>query len=132
MTVPPDEHERTLAFAESALGQIKALHQPAAPHIYELWYRYATGYNPSLNQQVNERLSSSGTLTEQDIEFIHKTFISPTRIVDELGSVNLKIEGEIDQVMALVDSAIRAATRHDANLSDVAAKLSRATDRNTV
>jgi len=132
MSVPLDEHERTMAFAEIALGQIRALQQPAVPRIYEIWYNYATGYNPSLNQKVNETLSSSGTLSDQDIEFIHKTFISPTRIVDELGSVNLKIEGEIDQVMAMVDSAIRSATRHDANLSAVTAKLGRATNRDAV
>ena len=132
MTVPSDEHERTLAFAEIALGQIRALHQPAAPRIYEVWYNYATGYNPSLNQQVNDALSSGGTLTEQDIEFIHKTFISPTRVVDELGNVNSKIGGEIDQVMALVDSALRAGNRHDASLSDVTAKLARANDRDAI
>jgi diguanylate cyclase len=132
MTVPSDEHERTMAFAEIALGQIKALRQPAVPRIYEIWYNYATGYNPSLNQKVNETLSSSGTLTDQDIEFIHKTFISPTCIVDELGGVNTKIGGEIDQVMALIDSAVRSATRHDANLSDVTAKLDRVTDRSGV
>jgi hypothetical protein len=31
MTIPSDEHERTLAFAEIALGQIKALRQPGFP-----------------------------------------------------------------------------------------------------
>jgi diguanylate cyclase len=132
MTVPADEHERTLAFAEIALGQIKALHQPAVPRTYEVWYNYATGYNPSLNQKVNETLSSSGTLSDADIESIYTTFISPTRLVDEVGSVNAKLSGEIDQVMALVDSAVRAATKHDANLSDVTAKLGRATDRDGV
>ena len=132
MTVPSDEHERTLAFAEIALGQIKALHQPAVPRTYEVWYNYATGYNPSLNQKVNETLSTSGTLSDADIELIYTTFISPTRFVDEVGTVNAKLSGEIDQVMALVDSAVRAATRHDASLSDVTAKLGRATDRDTV
>ncbi len=46
-----DEHERTMAFAEIALGQIKALRQAATPRNYEIWYAYATGYHPSLNQQ---------------------------------------------------------------------------------
>jgi diguanylate cyclase len=32
------EHERTLAFAEIALGQIKALRQPSTPRNYEVWY----------------------------------------------------------------------------------------------
>ncbi len=45
MDVPQDEHERTLAFAEIALGQIKALSQSASPRNFEIWYNYATGYN---------------------------------------------------------------------------------------
>ena len=132
MTVPSDEHERTMAFAEIALGQIKALRQSAAPRIYEVWYNYATGYNQTLNQKVNDALSSNGTLSDADIDYIHSTFISPTRIVDEIGAVNAKISGEIDQVMALIDHAVRSATKHDANLADVTKKLGRANDRDTV
>ncbi len=49
MSEPAGEHERTMAFAEIAFGQIKALHQPTTPRNYEVWYTYATGYNPSLN-----------------------------------------------------------------------------------
>ena len=44
MSRKSDEHERTMAFAEIALGQIKALGQPAYPRNYEVWYAYATGY----------------------------------------------------------------------------------------
>jgi diguanylate cyclase len=132
MTVPSDEHERTMAFADIALGQIKALKQPAVPRIYEVWYNYATGFNPSLNQKVNETLSSSGTLTDADIDLLYTTFISPTRFVDEVGNVNSKISGEINQVMALVDSALRAGNRHDASLNDVGAKLARANDRDAI
>jgi diguanylate cyclase len=132
MTVPSDEHERTMAFAQIALGQIKALKQPAVPRIYEVWYNYATGFNPSLNQKVNETLSSSGTLTDADIELLYTTFISPTRFVDEVGNVNSKLNGEIDQVMALVDTALRAGNRHDVSLNDVTAKLARANDRDAI
>ena len=79
MAVPHDEHERSLAFAEIALEQIRALGQSASPRNFEIWYHYATGYNPSLNQKVNETLSSSGTLSDADIDLIYTTFISPTR-----------------------------------------------------
>src|SRR3977135_2916927 len=68
MSAPAGEHERTMAFAEIAFGQIKALHQPATPRNYEVWYTYATGYNPSLNQMVNETLAKKGTLTDADLE----------------------------------------------------------------
>ena len=68
-----------MAFAEIALGQIKALRQPATPRNYEVWYAYATGYNPSLNQTINETLARNGTLTEADLEQIYDTYISPSR-----------------------------------------------------
>src|ERR1043166_5158220 len=49
-----------------------------------------------------------------------------------IGSVNAKISEEIDQVMALVDSAVRSANKHDASLADVTSKLGRANDRDAV
>jgi hypothetical protein len=76
-----DEHERTMAFAEIALGQIKALRQPASPRNYEIWYAYATGYQPSLDQRINETLKQNDTLSEADLEPIDETFLSPRRLV---------------------------------------------------
>ena len=38
-----DEHERTMAFAEVALGQIRSLGQTAIPRNYEIWYTMALG-----------------------------------------------------------------------------------------
>ena len=54
MTVPGNEHERTLAFAQIALDQIRALAQPATPRNFAIWYHYATGYNPALNRAINQ------------------------------------------------------------------------------
>ena len=43
-----DEHERTMAFAEIALGQIRALRQPAAPRVYEVWYNRSEEHTSEL------------------------------------------------------------------------------------
>src|ERR1700745_1389946 len=94
------EHERTLAFAEIALGQIKALRQASTPRNYEVWYTYATGYNPSLNQTINEMLARNGTLADSDIDQIYESYISPTRITERIDRVGSQVTGEIDQVMA--------------------------------
>src|SRR5689334_6899808 len=95
MTATTDEHERTLAFAEIALGQIKALRQPAYPRNYEVWYAYATGYNPSLNQTINETLTRSGTLTTADVDQIYETYLSPARLTDRIDNVGGQIVDEI-------------------------------------
>src|SRR5215471_14085815 len=106
MTVQGDEHERTVAFAEIALGQIKALRQPAVPRNYEIWYTYATGYNPSLNETINQALTRNGTLSAKDLEDIYATYLSPHRLTDRIDMVGAKVVGEIDQVMAVIDSAV--------------------------
>ena len=123
MATSDDEHERTMAFAEIALGQIKALRQPATPRNFEVWYAYATGYHPSLNETINEILSRSGRLTEADIEKIYETYLSPTRLGDRIGKVGDRVMDEIEQVMAMVDVAVGSATNYSESLAGVSLNI---------
>jgi diguanylate cyclase len=123
------EHERTLAFAEIALGQIKALRQTAAPRNYEVWYTYATGYNPSLNQTINEILAQNGTLTDADIETIYATYISSSRLGEKIDNVGVRVMDEIDQVMAMIDAAAGSASNYSESLSNVTNELINTKDR---
>ena len=128
MSGKSDECERTLAFAEIALGQMKALRQPAYPRNYEVWYAYATGYNPSLNQTINETLARNGTLTSADIDQIYDTYLSPARLTDRIDNVGGQIVGEIEQVMAMIDAAVGSATHYTASLAHATQSLGTAKD----
>jgi diguanylate cyclase len=128
MTVYADEHERTMAFAEIALGQIRALRQPATPRHFEVWYIYATGYNPSLNQMINEILARNGTLADSDIDQIYDSFISATRLTDRIDEVGSHVMGEIEQVMAMIGAAAGNASNYTESLVEVASKLGLASD----
>jgi diguanylate cyclase len=130
MTAQGDEHQRTLAFAEIALGQIKALRQPAYPRNYEVWYAYATGYNPSLNQTINETLTRNGTLTTADIDQIYETYLSPARLTDRIDNVGGQIVDEIEQVMAMIDAAVGSATHYTESLAHATQSLGSAKDHN--
>src|SRR6185295_9201381 len=132
MTVPADEHERTMAFADIALGQIKALRQPASPRHFEIWYNYATGHNPSLNQVINETVSRYGTLQESDINQIYESYISANRFTDRIDNVGSQVVGEIDQALDLIGSAAGKATTYSASLAEVTQKLGAATDKAAV
>jgi diguanylate cyclase len=129
MAADSDEHERTLAFAEIALGQIKALRQPAYPRNYEVWYTYATGYNPSLNQTINETLAVKGTLGAQDLDQIYEIYLSPTRLTDRIDSVGVHVLDEIEQVMSMIDAAVGEASSYTENLTEVTQQLGSAKDR---
>jgi len=128
MGVPQDEHERTLAFAEIALGQIRALTQLASPRNYEIWYHYATGYNPALNQVVNQALEEKGSLSESDLEHIHSSYIATSRVNDRLDAVNGRVIDEVKQVLDMVGAAAGSATTYSESLAEATEKLSVVTD----
>jgi diguanylate cyclase len=121
-----DEHERTMAFAEVALGQIRSLHQTAVPRNYEIWYVYATGYNAPLNKIINETLARNGKLTEADLEQIYETYLSHIKTTDRIDKVGSRVIGEIDDVMTLLIDALGMSASYDASLSDASEKLSAA------
>lgn len=123
MATNGDEHERTMAFAEIALGQIKALRQPATPRNFEVWYAYATGYHPTLNETINGILSIRGRLTEAEVEHICNTYLSPTRLSERIDNVGTRVMDEIEQVMAMVDVAIGSTTTCSENLAGFSRKL---------
>jgi diguanylate cyclase len=121
-----DEHERTMAFAEVALGQIRSLRQTAIPRNYEIWYVYATGYNAPLNKIINETLAHSGRLTEADLEQIYETYLSHIKTTDRIDKVGARVIGEIDDVMKLLSEALGMSAVYDASLSGATERLATA------
>ncbi len=127
-----EEHERTMAFAEIALGQIRSLRQTAVPRNYEIWYVYATGYNPPLNKIINETLARNGKLTEADLEQIYETYLSQIKTTDRIDKVGARVIGEIDDVMNLITEALAMSARYDDSLSGASRKLEVAQSRDQV
>jgi diguanylate cyclase len=127
-----DEHERTLAFAEVALGQIKSLRQTAVPRNYEIWYVYAAGFNSPLNKIINETLARNGKLTEADLEQIYETYISQIKTTDRIDKVGARAIGEIDDVMTLISDALGMSASYDDNLSGATQRLAVARNRDQV
>ncbi|CCE08725.1 conserved hypothetical protein [Bradyrhizobium sp. STM 3843] len=124
-----DEHERTMAFADVALSQIKSLRHPATPRNYEIWYVYATGYNAALNKIINETLARSGKLAEAELEQLYETYLSHLKTTDRLDKVGARVIGEIDDVMNLITDALGMTASYDASLASADQKLASVTDR---
>src|SRR5438445_13542603 len=127
-----DEHERTLAFAEVALGQIKSLRQTAVPRNYEIWYVYAAGYNAPLNKIINETLERQGKLGEADLDQIYDTYLSQVKTTDRIDKVGSRVIHEIDDVMSLITDALGMSASYDDSLSGATEKLSAAKNRDQV
>ena len=124
-----DEHERTIAFAEVALSQIKSLGHAASPRNYEIWYVYATGYNPQLNQIINETLARSGKLTEPELDELYEAYLSHLKPADRIDEVGTRVIGKIDDVMNLITDALGMTASYDASLAGADQQLEKASSR---
>ena len=121
-----------MAFAELALGQIRSLRQSAVPRNYEIWYVYATGYNPPLNKIINETLARNGKLTEADLEQIYETYLSHIKTTERIDKVGARVIGEIDDVMRLIGDALGISASYDASLAGASERLASAVSREQV
>src|SRR5689334_16719432 len=118
-----DEHERTLALAETALNQIRALKLSANPRNFEFWYTYATGHNPGLNQAINETLTQKTRLTDPDVDRLYDKHLSSVRFTERIDAVGGKIVGEIEQVMSMIDVAIGSANDYSESLAGASKEI---------
>ncbi len=121
-----------MAFAEVALGQIRSLRQTAVPRNYEIWYVYATGYNPTLNKIINETLTRNGKLTELDLEQIYDTYLSQARNSDRIDKVGARVVNEIDDIMTLIGEALGTSEIYGKSLDTATHRLGNVTDRESL
>jgi len=124
-----DEHARTIAFAETALGQIKALKHAATPRNFEIWYAYATSHNQELNQAINETLVREGQLGEDELSKIYDRYLSPMRFSERIDEVGTRIMGEIDQVMSVIENAIDSSSGFSQSLVGAQQQIITSRDR---
>ncbi|MGJ5179682.1 diguanylate cyclase [Bradyrhizobium oligotrophicum] len=124
-----DEHERTLAFAEVALSQIRTLRHSANPRNYEIWYVYATGYNAPLNEIINETLSRNGKLSQSELEQLYESYLAHLKTSDRIDKVGARVVGEIDDLMNMITDALGSTASYDASLAGADQKLAAATSR---
>jgi diguanylate cyclase len=118
-----NQYQATYEFSEIALGQIKSLKQPAHPRNYEVWYHYATGYHPAVNQLINQLLKTNGNLTQGDIDAIYDRFFSPVRQATEIDNATSRFINQIDAVMTMLGRAADSSVVHAGNLAGMNKRL---------
>jgi diguanylate cyclase len=132
MSAHAGEHERTLAFAELALGQIKSLRYSATPRNYEIWYTYAAGYNSALNKAINDMRQRGGIRSDADLDKIYEAHLSSTRLSERIDTVGTQVRDEIEQIVAMVEAAAGSATTYTESLHDMTEKLGQSIDRDGI
>jgi diguanylate cyclase len=126
------DHRYTMALAEIACEQIRALRLPADPPSFGVWYAYASQQNPALNEAINEKLKSDGVLSVADLDQLYDRYLCPTGAIDSLSNAGKKIGDEVRALVTLVDAAAGSADAYKSDLADADQKLATTDDRDAV
>ena len=86
------------------------------------------GESGFLTAAVSEKLAQNGTLDARDVDEIYGNHIASTAVPDKLDKVGAQVADEIEQVMAMIETAEGSASGYSANLAEVSRRLATAHD----
>lgn len=113
-----DEFERALAYANSAMSLLKRGKVPPYPQFYELFYTYATGVNPSLNERINAVFSETGGPSADLAETLYNQFLRASNLDERISEVSSQIYKSIDQVHEAINAASANAIEYSGSLTE--------------
>lgn len=117
-----DEYTRALAYANSALSLLKRGNVPAYPQFYELFYTYATGVNPSLNERINS-IIGNGLPKMEVVESLYNEFLKSEAIDERVSEVSNLISKNIGSVHNAIHSASETAKTYTGSLKKASSAL---------
>src|SRR5690348_14102068 len=119
----PNRRERTAVIADSAIQRIRALAQPADPRRYDVWYTYASGACPSLNDVIDDILAKTNTLSAKDFEQVYHDRMPLARLIERNDNVGAKVVHELAQVDAMIAAALGTAKTYSDNVGGAMRQL---------
>ncbi len=89
-----EDFERTIGYADRAVGHLKHDRVSPYPKAYEVWFVHLTGQNDELSKAINDIYEKYGRVSSGQIVHLHETFISENHLGDKVDKMGGKINEE--------------------------------------
>lgn len=132
MMVESFSRNRSLEIAKEAIRHIVRLEQSGAPPSYEVWYHYAAGDIPQLNETIDGIVDKSGRVTEFEIDEIRRRYLRPSNMPERLKAIGQTFNDEVEQVLGMVEEAIVANDALGTNLAAARHRVIPSIDRQSL
>ncbi len=128
----PEDYNLSIAQAHRAMSLMVERRCPATPQNFELWYNYAVGHNHALNAEVDKAVGNEGVLPQTLANKIYDDNLSPTRNQEEVAQLSSQMNGEMEQVLSSIESALGQTTEYGKSLGSVTQELDGASDQGSL
>jgi diguanylate cyclase len=118
-----NSQDRSVAIGEKALGYIKYNQTSAAPDGYELWYNYASGLKPELNNQIKTLLSEQPRIKQDQLDELYTTHFNASEVDDRMEEISSQVAVELNEVMEMVGSSLQNTESYSESLEIFTSEL---------
>jgi diguanylate cyclase len=114
--VSEQQFKRALGYAFSALDLLKRGNIPPFPQFYELFYIYATGVNPELNERINA-IIGGGHAPDTDLATqLYEEFLRSRDARDRIHNVSERMASRMEVVHEAIDATMLNAEAYSGSL----------------
>ena len=101
-----DDIEFATEYSERAL-QLMADHGiPPAPDNYSVWFRYASGRLPELNQEIDSRIASALPIDLDTTVSLQKKYLTEGKLTDVTLTTGARINTDVDRVLGSIEESV--------------------------
>ncbi|MBO6692249.1 diguanylate cyclase [Parvibaculum sp.] len=105
-----EDIEFATEWSERAL-QLMAQHGiPPAPDNYSVWFRYASGRVPELNQEIDGRIASALPIDLDTTVSLQKKYLTEGKLADVTLNTGARLNTELDQILKIIEESVGNST----------------------
>lgn len=94
------------------------------PENYALWYSYATGQTPELNQALEERLARGVPIDPAAVAELQERYLSDARLTTVTLNTGEKLNSELNQIIEIIESSTNNSSAFGNSVREASASLS--------
>lgn len=119
-----DDIAITTEWSTKALGLMARHGVPPLPQNYEIWFRYASGHNSELNEEIDNKLKEGKKIDDRISADLHQRFVSHAALADVTIEAGNKLNSEVDKILKLVEATAGDSSELGTSVRKASAELS--------
>lgn len=117
------DSNRSVELGEKALGYIKYNQTSATPDGYELWFNFASGLKPELNQKIKSLLAENPRISQQQLDDIYAEYFLGGEVDQRMEEISNQVSHELNDIIDMVGSSLSNAENYSESLEIFTSEL---------
>ncbi|MAM96121.1 GGDEF domain-containing protein [Parvibaculum sp.] len=105
-----EDIEFATEWSERALQLMASNGVPPAPDNYSIWFRYASGRLPELNQEIDGRLARALPIDIDTTMSLQKKYFAEDKLTDVTLNTGTKLNTEVHQILKIIEESVGNST----------------------